>query len=103
VVHSLRAHKCKRRLTDPPPELNVLLMTVGLQALFCLQVEELQRPSLRFESYDRLSQVHDGAVRANRPPNDVVRVLEVNDDCLGGGVGIVDLAYANVLVGLECL
>jgi hypothetical protein len=58
---------------------------------------------LRLESYDGLSQVHNGTVRTNRPPDDVVRVLEIDDDCLGGGVGIGDLAYANILVGLECL
>jgi hypothetical protein len=103
VVHSLCADERKRSLADPPPKLNVLLMAVGLEALFGLEVEELQRPALRFESYDGLSQVHDGAVRANRPSDDVVRVLEVNDDRFGGSVGIGDLSHANVLVGLECL
>ena len=59
---------------------------------------------MRLESYDGLSQVHDGAVGADRSPDDIVCVLQIDDDGLGGGVGIVvDLAHANVLVGLECL
>ena len=78
-------------------------MAVGLKALLSFEVEELQRPALRLESYDGLSQVHDGTVRTNRPPNDVVRILEVDDDRLGGSVGIGDLPHANVLVRLECL
>jgi hypothetical protein len=79
-------------------------MAVCLQALLGLEVEELQRPALRLERDDRLSQVHDGAVRADRSPNDIVCVLQIDDDRLGGGVGlVVDLAHAHVLVRLECL
>jgi hypothetical protein len=104
VIYSLGADERKSGLADPSPELNVLLMAVCLQALLGLEVEELQRPSLRLESYDGLGQVHDGAVGANRSPDDIVCVLEINDDRFGGGVGVgVDLAHANVLVGLERL
>lgn len=104
VVYGLCADERKCRLADPPPELDVLLMAVGLQTLFGLEVEQLQCPALCLESDDGLSQVHDGAVGANRSPDDIVGVLEVDDDGLGGRVGfVVDLAHANVLVGLECL
>jgi len=104
VVYGLGADKRKGGLADPSPELNVFLMAVCLQALLGLEVEELQRPSLRLESYDGLCQVHDGAVGADRSPDDIVCVLEIDDDRLGGGVGVgVDLAHANVLVGLERL
>jgi hypothetical protein len=103
VVHSLRADQRKRSLADPPPENNVLLMAVCLQTLFCLKVEQLQRSSLRLQSNNRLSQVHNRTVCADRSANDIVCVLQVDDDGLGGGVGIVDLAHANVLVGLESL
>ena len=104
VVYSLCADKRKCCLADPPPELNVLLMAVSLQALLGLEVEELQRPSLRLESYDGLGQVHDGTVRADRSSDDIVCVLQINDDRLRGGIGFaVDLAHANVLVGLERL
>jgi hypothetical protein len=104
MVHGFCADERKSCLADPSPELNVLLMAVCLQALLGLEVEKLQRPSLCLESYDGLSQVHDGAVGADRSPNDIVCVLQVDDDCLGGGVGfIVDLAHAHVLVGLKRL
>jgi hypothetical protein len=79
-------------------------MAVGLQALLGLKVKQLQCSALRLESDDGLSQVHNGAVGANRSPDDIVGVLEVDDDGLGGRVGFaVDLSHANVLVGLECL
>lgn len=78
-------------------------MVVCLEALFGLKVEELQRLALRLESYDGLSQVHNGAICTNRSPDDVVCVLEVDDDGLGGSVGIVDLAHADILVRLERL
>jgi hypothetical protein len=104
VVYGLCTDKRECCLADPPPELDVLLMAVCLQALLGLEVEQLERPSLGFEGYDGLSQVHDGTVCANRSPDDIVGVLEVDDDGLGGRVGfVVDLAHANVLVGLECL
>jgi hypothetical protein len=104
MIDGLCTDERKSRLADPSPELDVLLMAVCLQALLGLEVEELQRPSLRLESYDGLRQVHDGAVRADRSPDDIVCVLQVNDDRLGGGVGfVVDLAHADVLVGLKRL
>ena len=79
-------------------------MSVCLQALFCLKVEELQRPTLRLQSNDRFSQVHDGTICANWSADNIVCVLQVDDDGLGGGVGlVVDLAYANVFVGLKRL
>jgi hypothetical protein len=104
MVDSLRADECERRLADPSPELDVFLMAICLQTLLGLEVEQLQCPALRLEGYDGLSQVHDGAVSADWSPNDIVGVLEVDDDGLGGRVGfVVDLTHANVLVGLECL
>jgi hypothetical protein len=104
MVYSLCADERKGCLADPSPELNVLLMAVCLQALLGLEVEQLQRPSLRLESYDGLSQVHDGTVGAYRSPDDIVCVFQIDDDSLGGCVGfVVDLAHANVLVRLECL
>jgi len=104
MVHGLCADKRKGCLADPSPELDVLLMAVCLQTLLGLEVEQLQRPALRLESYDGLRQVHDGAVGAYRPSDDVVCVLQIDDDRLGGCVGFaVDLAHANVLVGLERL
>ena len=79
-------------------------MAICLQTLLCLQVEELQRLALRLQGNDGLSQVHDRTVCADRSADDIVCVLQVDDDRLGGGVGIiVDLAHANVLVGLESL
>lgn len=48
--------------------------------------------------------MHNGAVGADRSPDDIVCVLQIDDDGLGGSVGFgVDLAHANVLVGLEGL
>lgn len=104
MIYGLCADEREGGLADPSPELNVLLMAVCLQALFGLEVEKLQCPALRLESYDGLSQVHDSAVGANWSPDDIVCVLEINDDRLGGCIGfVVDLAHADVLVGLECL
>jgi hypothetical protein len=104
MVHGLCADEGKGCLADPSPELNVLLMAICLQALLGLEIEELQRPALGLKSYDGLSQVHDGAVGTDRSPDDIVCVLQIDDDRLGGSVGfVVDLAHANVLVGLERL
>lgn len=104
VVHGLGADERKRGLADPSPELDVLLMAVCLQFLLGLEVEELECPALRLESYDGLSQVHDGTVGANRSSDDIVCVLQVDDDGFRGGVGlVVDLAHADVLVRLERL
>lgn len=48
--------------------------------------------------------MHDRAICANRSADDIVCVLQIDDDGLGGGVRIVvDLAHANVLVGFESL
>jgi hypothetical protein len=59
---------------------------------------------LRFESNDGLCQVHNRAIGANRSPDDVVEVLEVEDDRLGWSPGIsILLAYANIMVRLESL
>lgn len=104
MIDSLCADERERSLANPSPELDILLMAVCLEALLGLEIEELQRPALRLESNDRLGQMHDGTIRANRSPNDIVRILKVDDDCLGGGVRFaVDLAHADVLVGLERL
>jgi hypothetical protein len=104
VVHGLCADERKCSLANPPPELNVFLMAVGLQTFFGLEVKQLQCPALRLESNDGLSQVHNGAVGADRSPDDIVGILKVDDDSLGGRVGfVVDLSHANVLVRLECL
>lgn len=104
MVYRLCANECESRLADPPPKLNVLLMAVCLEALFCLEVEELQRSALRPERNDGLSQVHDGAVCANWSSDNIVRVLEIDDDSLGRSIGfVVSLTHANVLVRLERL
>lgn len=104
MVYSLRAHKCKRVLADPPPELDVLLMAVCLEALLSLEIEKLQCPALRLERDDRLSQVHNGTIRTDRSPNNIVRVFQINYDSLRRGVRfVIDLAHAYVLVGFECL
>ena len=48
--------------------------------------------------------MHDSAIGTNWSPNDIVRVLEVDDDGLGGSIGfVIDLAHTDILVGLECL
>jgi hypothetical protein len=79
-------------------------MGVCLQALLRLEVEQLQRPPLRLESNDRFRQMHDCTVSSNRPPDDIVCVLEVDNDCLGGRSGIVVLlADTDILVRLESL
>lgn len=104
MIDRLCADKGQSSLADPPPELNVLVVGICLQTLLGLQVEELERLPLRLESNDGLSQVHDSTVSADRPANDIVRVLEIDDDRLGGSVGfIVLLAHTDVLVRLERL
>ena len=48
--------------------------------------------------------MHDGTVSADRSPDDIVCVLQVDDDGFRGGVGfVVDLAHTDVLVRLERL
>lgn len=104
VVYGLCANERKGGLTDPPPKLNVLLVAVCLQAFLGLEVEQLQCPALCLERDDGLSQVHNGTVGADWSSDDIIRVLEVDNNSLGGRIGfVVDLAHTNILVGLECL
>lgn len=103
MVYGLGADKRQRSLADPPPELNVLGVGVRLQPLLGIEIEELERPTLRLKSNNGLRQMHDGAVSANRPPDDIIRVLEVDDDGLGGRVGFALLPNADILVRLERL
>jgi hypothetical protein len=59
---------------------------------------------LRLQSNNGLRQMHDGAISSNRPPHYVVDVLEVENDRLCRGIGVVALlAHADVGVGLESL
>jgi hypothetical protein len=74
-------------------------MGVRLNTLFSLKIEKLEGPTLSLERDDRFSQVHDGTVCSDGPPDNVVRVLEVDDDGLGraGSIGIL-LADADIFV-----
>jgi hypothetical protein len=104
MIHALAAHERKSCLTNPPPVLDVLVMSVCLQALLGLKVEELESPRLRLESNDRFRQMHDGAISSDRPPHYVIDILEVENNCLRWRTGIVALlAHADVGVGLEGL
>ena len=104
MIYALAAHKRKSCLANPPPVLNVLVMSVCLQALLGLKVEKLESPRLRLESNDRFRQMHDGAISSDRPPHHVVDILEIKNNRLRRGTGIVALlAHADVGVGLEGL
>lgn len=48
--------------------------------------------------------MHNGAVRADWSPNNIIGIFQIDDHSLGRSVCfVVDLAHAYVLVGLECL
>lgn len=101
----------------PFPEHDILVVDVGLHLLLRLDVENLQcprsykgRPAISiswyisviartFESQNLLLRVHNGGVRSNRSPEDIISVCKVDDNDL---VLFVDfLAHANEMVAFE--
>ena len=90
--------KAQRTLADPLPEHNVLGHRIRLQLPFGVQVEDLQS-ALGLERDDILGPVHDGAVSLDGSPRDIIAVVQIDDDDLGGSF-IALLPHADVAVAL---
>ena len=88
--------------TDPFPKDHIFLHRRALYLALCTQVEDLQCLPAGFESNHQLRPMHYGTVGLDRPPNDILCVLEVDNDDFGRSIIIYFLAYANVVVGLQC-
>lgn len=59
---------------------------------------------MRFEGNDGLRQMHDSAIGSDRPPHYVIDILEIENNRLRWGIGVVALlAHADVRVGLKSL
>lgn len=67
------------------------------------KVEDLDCAALSFEGDNVLAPVHDGTVSVDRPPHDLIVVLQVNNDDLWLVVLIELLANTDIVIGFEGL
>ena len=84
MIHRLVANKTKRSFIDPSPENDVFVHITCLETLLCSKIEKLKSPRLCFQSNNGFGKVHYRAVCPNRPPDDIVQIIEVYDDGLRG-------------------
>lgn len=88
--------KTKLVLTDPLPELDILVHGTGLELLLLLEVEDLQCSRLSLESNNLSVPVHDGTVGLDRPTSHVVTILELNNNNLRLGSFVLLLSHTHV-------
>lgn len=82
VVDGVLGDQTKGRLADPLPEGNIFTHCCRLQLRFLLEVEDLEGAT-GLQGNDMTRPVHDGGVRLDRPPGDIVVVLQVDDNDIG--------------------
>jgi hypothetical protein len=83
VVNGALGDQSQCGLADPLPEGHVLTHRGRLEFLFLLEVEDLQSTRLRLEGDNLARPVHDGTVGLDRPADDIVPVLELDDEDFG--------------------
>lgn len=98
MVNRNVCHQTQTRIAEPLPVHDILIHNRRLQLLLCRQVEDLDCPSLRFESDDVLGPMHDSTVRVDRPFDDFIVVLEVDDNHLGLVIFAKFLANTEVVI-----
>lgn len=103
MVHGGVGNQTQGLVTEPLPVDDILVHHRRLELLLCLQVEDLNCPALRLECDDVLAPVHDGAVSVDRPPHDIVVVLQVNNDDLRLVIFVELLANADIVIRFESL
>ena len=103
MIGSRICNKAQSAFIDELPKHNVLVHGRRLELALAAKVEDLYSPALGSEGNDELIPVHDGTICLDGPTDNIVAVLEVNDDDLGGSIVIDLLAHTNVVVGFECL
>lgn len=82
VVDGSLRHQTQGLVTKPLPVHNILVHDSRLELLLCGQIENLDRSTLGFEGDDVAGPVHDGTVRVDRPLDNFIIVLQVDDNHL---------------------
>ena len=103
MIHGIIGDESQACFAEPLPKHYVLAHYRGLELLFLCEVEDLEGSLHCFEGDDLLGPVHDGTVSLDGPPHDVVAILHLNDDDLGGIGRLLGLTNAYVAVRFEGL
>lgn len=90
-------------VAEPLPVDNILVHYRGLQLLLGGEVEDLNCPALGLEGDNVLAPVHDRTVSIDRPPHDLIVVLQVNNDDLWLVVLVELLANTDIVIRFEGL
>lgn len=80
MINRVIRDQAKARLTEPFPEHHVLVHCGGFQFSLLRQVEDLKCSRLCLQGDDLFGPVHDRTVGLDRPPNNIIAILEINDD-----------------------
>jgi hypothetical protein len=100
MVDRAVGNQAQAGFADPLPESDVLVHSGGLELLFLLQVEDLEGAGLRSKGNDLARPVHDGTVGLDGTSDDIVVVLEVDNEDLGGRGFVLLLSNADVMIRL---
>lgn len=98
VIHTCVCYKTERVLIEELPEHDIFIHGRRLEFVLVAQVKDLQRPLLSLQRYDQPIPVHNGAIRLDRPSDDIVRILEVDDYDFRLRVVVDFLPNANVVI-----
>lgn len=104
MIDSSIGDQTKAVCTDPFPVDNILTHRCRLQFLLLAEVEDLECSRLRLQCNDLSVPVHDRTVSLDRPFDDIIVVLEVDDDNVRViGIGRVLLSYTDIVIRFEGL
>jgi hypothetical protein len=88
---------------EPLPVHNILVHYRRLELLLDGEIENLDCPALSLEGDNVLAPVHDCTVGIDRPPHDLIVVLQVNNDDLWLVVLFELLANTDIVIRFEGL
>ncbi len=100
MTENIRSNWSKRGLTEPLPEHHILLHRGALDLALLRQVEDLQCLAPGFERDDLSGPVHDRTVGLDRPSDDLIAILELDDYDLRLRILIRLLAHTYVVIRL---
>lgn len=90
--------------TDPFPIGDIFAHCGRFQFLLLRKVEDLKCPRLGLECNDQPTPVHNGTICLDRPPSDIIVVLQIDDDNVGvARIRRILLPHTHIMIGLKCL
>lgn len=88
--------------TDPFPIHHIFVHGRRLKFELLAQVEDLECPLIGLERNDLLGPVHKGTICLDRPPDELIVVLEIDDYNFRGSIPYL-LANADVVIRFKSL